>query len=1497
MRKLQKKWYIGVGLFAFAMVSLSIALAQTFGTKMIENEFIKKLKASLAEYQKERPAERLYLHIDKPFYKPGETIWFTAYLRNEIDLKSSTPSKLVRVELLDPKGGKIKEIVLYAKNGAAPGDFTLDAEAPGGLYKIKGYTRYQTNAPEAFIFEKDIQVQAVALPRVLMKLDFERKAFGPGELVVAKFNLRSLENKPISNFAFKYIANLGGATYLTKNANTDETGTAYIKFDLPKDLKTPDGLLNVLVSYEGENESISRAIPIVLNKINLTLYPEGGELITGLESKVAFAALNEFGKPADIAGVVIDDSGAELTQFESYHQGMGAFKFKPQGTKKYKVRLTKPAVAEFDIPDALPRGYGLNIEKGAVNRVKATILSTEVETLSLVGQVRGQIYYASAVPCQPGTTVVEIVTDEFPAGVAQFTLFDAKGIERAERLTFVNKFKQLKIDIKTNKEQYQPREKVELTLKVTDERGVPVPGNFSLAVTDDKLLSFADDKTGNILSQLLLEQDIKGKVEEAKLYFDPNEAKADLALDYLLMTRGWRRFTWKQVQDKEYYAIQNPAEKGTIYGKSLKDPYTGKLLANTKLVLATPKGERVYNTDANGNYEITDYAELHEPTNLNIQTEKGGNISVRVAGYGEMSRHNMEILKREMEVEALGGAEEADDANAVDVVVANRMPQRAVRAEAMAPMMEQKVVRGGGMENQRGGPGRAVKGAVEPAAPAEDAPAPVVNNKNIVAGNAEKPAPVVIDNRMAGAPPPVAADKRKLEAERKKERLDNFMGNDDMRFDANKPVLVYRAREFAAPTYTQPAETRTDFRSTIYWKGDIALDRTGKTTLSFYNSDEVTAFRVTVEGVSVDGTVGRGEYVYSTILPFSMSVKPPVEVAMGDKVMLPLVLKNNTAQVIKGTLEIAVPKAWKPVGFVGNSIELVPNAAKTIYLEYDILNEPSVGKFNISFASKWAKDAFEQEVKVAPRGFPSRYALSGSELEKSFEVEITDLVPGTLEGTLVAYPTALSEMVKGLENLLREPYGCFEQTSSTAYPNIMVMQYLKENEVKDLALLSKAEKLLASGYKKLTAFETKEKGYEWFGHNPPHEALTAYGLLEFKDMQTVYNDVDNAMVDRTAQWLLSRRDGKGGFLRDPKALDAFGGASPEITNAYIFYSLAEAGYTNLDKEADACYQDAVKSGDPYRLGLVANALFMLKDNKRGNELLNKLVEKQKPDGGWEGLTHSITRSGGVALRLETTSLAILALLKNPGNYAKNLNDAIKFLYNNRTGFGGYGSTQSTILCLKALTAYTKYSKRTQEGGEIEVYVNGKKVATQKYEAGNDKPIELAGLGEHLKAGKHTIKVKYSNGVKNPLPYNLSIGWSTYKPLSAPECKLKLETKLAQPKAKVGETVRLTTRLINSTDEGLPMSLAVVGLPGGLSPQPWQLKELQEKKVFDFYEVIGSNVVFYYRQMAPKETREIALDLKAELPGEFEAPASSAYLYYTNEHKFWSSAEKVQILKP
>ncbi|WP_291725522.1 MG2 domain-containing protein [Bernardetia sp.] len=1439
------------------------------------DDWLKKLVQTNTTFQEKYSSERVYLHLDKPFYKPSETVWFQAYVQDETTLEPSKRSDILHVEFIDPKGNTAKKLQLILEDGTASGEFDLGENAAGGIYKIKAYTKWQENflaentnhqKGNPLIFEKEITVQKVVLPRLKMKLDFQKKGYGAGDEVKADLDLQSLTNQPLTEKDVDFVVSLKGEVISKSKAKTDSEGKTTISFQLPKKLDTADGLLNVMLSHNGQTESISRSIPLANTVFDLQFFPEGGDILAGTKSNIAFWCKDEFGKPADVQGVILNSKGKEVGDFSSFHKGMGSFELEAKENETYTAKITTPKGVEkvYNLPEIVEVGYGLQIdfpvsksEKEKVydtSNLKFSIYSPLMEEVFLVGKMRGEIIFSKKISVKKGKNSINLPTGEMPIGVANFTLFDARKIERAERLVFLNTDKQLNVSIKSDKEEYQPRQKVTLDIKVTDHRGIPMPANLSLSVVDDKLLSFADDKSSHILSHLLLEADLKGEVEEPRFYFDKKEEKAAQARDLLMLTHGWRRFTWEQIQNPSIN-IKNYAEKAIIAGYVKNE--NGKPAKNAKVEI---QGKDISTkTNNEGYFEFRNY-KLYEPITIMV-TDSSKRASQHITAYSTSYSFNLFDYSR---IKRKAGGARLDRA----------MPVRALA-------VEEKEMEG------------AVMDFMDSEMPKEMLKEEIVENAPVVLEVQEKEEvmeEVIVDGLLE-------ADK-----------FGDFDGKKKKDDRPNLPAVTYhRARVFPKVEYSKKEKTenepvsRTDFRSTIFWSGNIKVDAKGKTQVEFYTSDEITAFRAICEGIATDGSVGRTESVFYTQLPFSLDTKLPLYMSMGDKISIPLMLQNNTEKKLSGTVSADYPSSWIPVSESKwkNRITLQPNETKVVNMDFLIENKAGKGKFIVQFVGQGGvQDRFEQEVEVFSKGFPAAIALSGEAGDKTYTFEITNPVMGTSTATFTAFPSVLDDLLAGIESILREPYGCFEQTSSSTYPNLLVLDYLstqKELNAEQQAALAKAKDLTEKGYKRLISFETKENGYEWFGANPAHEALTAYGLMEFKDMTAVTgNLVDEQMMKRTTNWLMERKDGKGGYKRNPKALDSFGRADEDISNAYITYSLSEAGFKDIKDEAEAAYQNAIKSEDPYLIGLVVNTLQNLNDN-RSEKLLETLISLQKQEGdnagAWEGTKHSITRSTGQGLTAETTSLAILALIKSDTKRMNILQNGVKYLVGSRSPYGGFGNTQSTVLALKSLTAYAKYAQRTPESGDIEIYINGKKVATQHYGEGQQEAIEVKNLEKHLKAGKNTVRIHYVD-VKEPLPYTFSANWFTDLPKSSDKCSVNLETSLATNKVKIGETVRLTTVLENKTDEGLPMTVAIVGLPGGLSAQPWQLKELIEKNKVDFYEIREHSVVFYYRQLTPNEKKVIHLDLKADLAGEYEGAASSAYLYYTSEFKDWQKGVSV-----
>src|SRR5690606_26756740 len=192
-----------------------------------------------------------------------------------------------------------------------------------------------------------------------------------------------------------------------------------------------------------------------------------------------------------------------------------------------------------------------------------------------------------------------------------------------------------------------------------------------------------------------------------------------------------------------------------------------------------------------------------------------------------------------------------------------------------------------------------------------------------------------------------------------------------------------------------------------------------------------------------------------------------------------------------------------------------------------------------------------------------------------------------------AYPNILSDLMTGVESIFREPHGCFEQTSATTFPNILALQFMRNTGTSNPEIEARALKYSRNGYNRLRSFEVKGGGFDWFGKPPAHEALTAYGLFEFIEMQKVFPDTDEQMIERARKWLLSRRNGKGPYKLYEKGLDDFSRPSGYVSNAYITYALSETGFGDLETEYKYALESAWQSKDLYQLALVANTAFNL----------------------------------------------------------------------------------------------------------------------------------------------------------------------------------------------------------------------------------------------------------------------------------------------------------------
>ncbi len=1369
------------------------------------------LPSLIGRYFEGHVGRRLYIQVDKPLYKPGETIWFKTWDLQARTLAGANAAQTSTVELVSPKGATVlKKRLRSASGGSASNDFELPAEVQGGEYTLRA------TAADGQKAERTVIVSAYEPPRLKKKLEFVKKAYGAGDTVSATVEVRRPTGEALAGKVLAAVVTVDGVELPRIKVTSNADGGALVKFDLPKILAAGDGLLTVLVEDGGVTESISKAIPILQKKLQLAFFPEGGKMVAGLPTRLYFEAKTLLGKPADVEGRLVDDLGNAVAAFATVKNGLGRIEFTPATGRSYHAEVTRPSsiTEKVALPLAEAKGCVMRTYDdfdGQDKTLRVGVRCTERQRVTVAATVRDNLLDVGSIEAgdaAPGVIHLAAADTSLAraAGVARITVFDQNLDPLAERLVFRNRRARLQVHAELDKKAYAPRGQVALTLTTRDpSSGRAVPAELALSVVDDTVISFADDKSGHLLSKLLLEPELPGKVEEPNFFLDLSEAKSGFALDLLMGARGYRRFDWVAV---------------------LRPPVSISALA------AAAGGQRA-------------------------MMAKGA--------MGADERERRELQQRMVPA---------------PMPAPERMQPMPARMPADAPALREELKREAPMAPQ------------------------VVGERQAAA-----------DGMRMWVVPRAEMDARQAAAPGQAGRADMALDRDFARAakrDANRIVAEEVAfapvRVFPIPAFN-PEHTgaRDDYRETVFWAPSVKTNRWGKASVKFVLSDAVTSFRVFSEGVASGGggLAGRDETVFKSALPFSLAVKLPLEVSAGDRPLIPVTLSNDGERALDVKLDArfgAMLKSGNPAA-ASEGGKLAAGQRKSLFFPLEVTGTRGSSEVRVSASAGGLGDKVLRSIPVVPLGYPQLFERSGqfssTTGQARHELDLGSARPGSVQASVTVYTSMLSTTLSGLAGMLREPSGCFEQTSSTNYPNVMIMQYLKQHDVADAALLERSSRLLDSGYKKLTGYESPKKGFEWFGGDPGHEALTAYGMLQFADMADVYGAVDPTLLARTGAWLKSRRDGNGGYLRDAKALDSFGRASPEVTDAYITWALASAGVTGIEREIEKSAKLAETTQDAYQLALATGTLLQRPPgsapSKAALAAAAKLARMQAANGAWSNADHSITKSGGANLTIETTSLAILALLKTDlkaDGHLENARKGIAWLQNNRGGFGQWGATQATVLALKAVTRFDDATRVAPRAGSVSLVIDGVIVAEQSYEAGRREPIVFTGFDAKLTPGKHSIALTSKSA--DPLPYSMAVEYRSTEPASSNAAAVHLAATLGKAEVKMGETVRLDAVISNKTQNGQPMTLARLGLPGGLTFQNWQLKELREKGQIAFFETRAREVILYFRDMKPGEVKRIGIDLVATVPGSYTGPASAAYLYYNDTDKSWSAPLTIAI---
>ncbi len=1370
---------------------------------------------------------RVHVSTDKPVYRLGEKVFVRGVIleaRSHRPLEGYRPTATVKIK--GPKGETVAQGSAQAKDSVIGFGWQISDGLGGGEYKVE-LSFPNDGLPPAV---RKFDIRAYRPPRLKSQIVFVRDGYGPSDTVQATLHTERAEGGIPNGAKVTVTARVDGTEVHRSTTTIDDKGNCSAQFELPAEIDRGDGTLAFAIEDGGVVETATKTIPILLQTLDLTIYPEGGELVAGLPNRVYVQALTPSKKPADIEAVVVGPGGREVARFATEHEGRGRFEFTPQAGERYLLKIGKPTGIQtaFPLPEVKAEGVVLRSVQEVVDngeqvklRVGSATPRAVLITVSKGEKDLGSTRVVFADGKQGGTvptgTLVEReITIPWEAdGVLIVTVWSEEGTPLAERLIFRDPARGLKVSVSSNEKSYGPGGEVKLTIKTTTVQGVPVPAMVGLTVTDDSVLEMIEKRehAPRLPVMVFLEDEVRD-LADAHVYLDRKNPKAPLAVDLLLGTQGWRRFAY--VNGPQFIAQHGDRGRRALVHqtRSMK-----------QLVEALQRQEK------------------RRKQALKKQRERNRRSARRSRSR---ARGGM-------------GAKAAPGMVAKAPALPNMAP-RAALEDAAPPIMA-------------------------PRAPRREArPQPAKR-----AGRAKpKPSP---KPRAAAAPQDVKKRAKALQVASEHDAQEPLFRA--VVRGQRVPNAMLWVREYAHKTRPERKQgDRIDFTETVFWHAGVKTNQKGIATVRFSLSDSVTAFRATADAFDAMGRIGTATTTVKSVEPFYIEPKIPLQVTSGDVIKLPVAVVNSTTAALrKGTLSAVAAPGIQIEGT--GSLTVGAGQRKRRILKISVGSFVGESELVIEAVAGNYRDKVTRTLDVQPLGFPGSIAHGGM-LEPDSTQTVTAELPqetvrGSITGQVTVYPTPLANLTQALTRLMREPNGCFEQTSSSNYPLVMAQQYFMSHRGVDPNLIERSRGMLDRGYKRLRSFECKKEGYEWFGEDPGHEALSAYGVMQFVDMARVMQ-VDEQMIDRTRQWLMARRDGQGRFTHTRRALHTWI-VDPECHTSYITWALLESGGRGLEKEIATVRKMAAATKNSYVTALGANILTKAGDRDGANELMKRLVKKQGSDGSVLGATTSIVGSRGKSLIIETTALAALAWLRVP-QFAGAVEKSIRFLINSSEG-GRFGATQATVLALKAIVEYDKARAKPKKDGELQLLVDGQPVGGPlKFTDKTQGAISLDGLGEHLEPGRHTVAIRMTGG--SSMPYSVAIRYNTLQPVSSSESRVFLSTTLRDRKLTEGDITEVEVVVTNTTGTPLPTPVAIIGIPGGLEVRHDQLKELKKAKRIAAYEVRGRDVVLYWRELAPRQTVKLPLSVVAAVPGTYTGAASRAYEYYADEYKQWTAGMKVEI---
>ncbi|MDW8029121.1 MAG: MG2 domain-containing protein [Armatimonadota bacterium] len=1473
-------------------------------------------------------AAQILLTTDKPIYQPSQTIHIRALCLSKPDLKPAADLPCT-FEVRDPKGNLVfRTTERTSRFGIAATQFPIADEVTLGEYRVTATLHtpksasHQSQVPSPIAFaERTVRVERYVLPKFKVTIETEKRFYLPAETLRGSISAAYFFGKPVadgdvivrlSTFAAGWhdIAELKG--------NLDEKGFWQFETKLPEKfvglpLEGGNALLRIEATVTDKAEHSERTsitLPVSNEPIKIAVVPESATLKPELPMRIFVVTTYPDGTPAkckfEVKGQGTWDKGHEFTaKGETDAIGIGEVTVNlkaaqlPKGERRIGrfggfgapapfVRRRPVGIApEFVPPDepSLPivvtvtatdeKGNRAQVQRPlALSASDESVLLRVDKSIAKVGEsLHLDIFASSRILRHSSPVFIDAIVNRQTVLTKTVDLRNGRGslslsltpelagtlvlhayritaegdIVRDTKVVFVEPANELRIKVASDKDTYRPGETAQVRFAVTDPSGKPAVAALGITVVDESVFALAEMQPGLERLYFALEQEL----------LTPRYEVHGWELRPLLLRRdtgqGTRDRSQVQQMAQILFAATMPPNLHSLRISTYEQKVQKVREQWKKFVQdAATKIRKALETyrHAKGNYPQPDEA-LRELVATKLLTEK--DIRDPLGNMFRLQPIDNFRYGFRLECAGIDGKFETDD----DIIafVTGAEGRRAVQVFAINEM----VFTDGVALRAKGVPGGVpgFGGMLMVAAEAKAAPVP----------SPQSPVPEEV-----------------------------------------------RIRQF--------------FPETLFVNPQVITNEHGEAELKLSLADSITTWRLTVLGNSQTGKLGSTTLPIRVFQDFFVDIDLPVAFTQGDEVSVPVALYNYLAKSQTVRLRLEVGNGFEILGNHETRITLQPNEVTSVRFH---LKAVKLGSHPITVYAYGdaMSDAVKRTVTVLPDGKEFWQTISDQltgrgtgdegrsgmgqgtggkgQVKRTMTVKIpAQAIDGASNMFVKVYAGAFSQVLDGLENLLRMPFGCFEQTSSVTYPNVLVLRYLKRTGKAQPETEMKARHFITIGYQRLLTFEVEGGGFSWFGDPPAHKVLTAYGLLQFADMSKVH-DVDPNLIARTVNWLVSKQNADGSWTPDQFGIQE--GAINRQNDilratAYIAWAISEAGRGTGDKgQIKVALQKAVgylsehahKADDAYALAVILNALIGAKEffaspqSSVPSPLIDRIARqlagmaKESDEiAFWESKSPTPFYGRGRSGDLETTALATYALLRH-GGYAPLVNKALTYLVRSKDEFGTWQTTQATIWALKAFLLAAEGAGAQVEGTLI-VRVNGEKVVEWRITPKDADIVRMADASKFVRDGNNELTLEFDG--KGSLLYQIStrfyLPWELVPP--APEEPLQVRVNYDRTELQTNETVTCQVRVTNRRPMAAQMVIVDIGIPPGFEVLTDDLTNLVERKVLQKFELTPRQVICYLDRIEGGATVEWKFKMRAKMPVRAKTGRTTAYEYYAPQER-------------